>query len=77
MPSLRIHLKSSRELLGTENVNVHRILDRPTHTLEHRFRHNVNVVNSIGEVYGPEARREAWLHVLMDWRIVDVNVLEV
>jgi len=70
VPSLRVHLKASRVLLGTCNVVVHRLLDKPTYTLEHRFRHNVDVINLIGEVYGGEAKREAWLHVFMDWGLV-------
>ena len=71
MPSLRVHLKASKELLGTRNVIVHKILDNPSPTLEHRYRHNVKVVNLIGEVYGHEAKREAWLHVFMDWGLIE------
>ena len=70
MPDLRTHLKASREKLGTQNRLVHQILDQMTPTLEHRFRHTPKTVEMIGELLGEDAKREAWLHILMDWKIV-------
>jgi hypothetical protein len=71
MPDLRTHLKASKRLLGTQNPLVHRILDLPTRTLEHRFRHTPRTVAAIAELFGEDARREAWLHLFMDWGIVE------
>lgn len=70
MPNLRVHLKTSKELLGTQNPLVHQLLDAQTHTLEHRYRHIPKTVELIGETLGKEAKREAWLHIFMDWRLV-------
>ena len=70
MPSLRSHLKASREFLGTENPLVHKILDLPSPKLEHRYRHNPHTVELIGELLGDDAKREAWLHILMDWGLI-------
>lgn len=70
MPSLRIHLKASKQLLGTSNPLVHKTLDFQSPTLEHRFRHNPKTVESIAELFGEDARREAWLHIFMDWGII-------
>lgn len=70
MPSLRAHLKASKALLGTRNPLVHHILDLQSPTLEHRFRHNPKTVELIEELLGEDARREAWLHIFMDWGLV-------
>ena len=70
MPSLRTHLKASKKLLGTQYPLVHRILDYQSPTLEHRFRHNPNTVELIASLLGEDAKREAWLHIFMDWGII-------
>jgi hypothetical protein len=70
VPNLRVHLKASKSLLGTQNRLVHSILDLPTPTREHRFRHNPKTVELITELVGEEAGREAWLHIFMDWGLV-------
>lgn len=70
MPNLRIHLKASKMLLGTQEPLVHKILDFPSPTLEHRFRHNPKTVELIAELLGEDARREAWLHIFIDWGLV-------
>lgn len=75
MPSLRAHLKASKTLLGTQNPLVHQILDAQNPTLEHRYRHNPKTVELIGELLGEDAKREAWLHILMDWGLVSTSSL--
>lgn len=70
MPNRRIHLKASKELLGTKNPIVHDILDYQSPTLEHRFRHTPKTVELIATM-GKEAEREAWLHIFMDWGIIE------
>jgi hypothetical protein len=70
MPSMRVHLKASKTLLGTQNPLVHKILDFQSPTLEHRYRHNPKTVKLIAELLGEDARREAWLHIFMDWGLV-------
>lgn len=70
MPSLIIHLKASKELLGTQNTLVHQILDYQSPKLEHRYRHNPKTVQLIAELLGEDARREAWLHIFMDWGLI-------
>ena len=70
MPSLKRHLKASKELLGTANPLVHQILDSPSPKLEHRYRHNPHTVEEIGKLLGEDAEREAWLHIFMDWGLV-------
>jgi hypothetical protein len=71
VPSLRIHLKASKELLGTQTPLVHKILDYPSPTREHRYRHNPRTVQQITELLGEDAKREGWLHIFMDWGLVD------
>lgn len=70
MPSLRVHLKASKQLLGTQNRLVHRLLDYQGANLEHRYRHTPKKVEAIANLLGEEARREAWLHILMDWKLI-------
>ena len=70
MPSLRVHLKASKTFLGTQNPLVHKILDFQSPTLEHRFRHNPKTVELIAELLDEDARREAWLHIFMDWGLI-------
>lgn len=71
MPSLKEHLKASERLLGTKNPLVHQILDFPKPVREHRYRHNPSTVLLIKELLGDEAKKEAWLHLFLDWGIVD------
>jgi len=70
VPNLRTHLKASKELLGTSNPIVHKILDSQGPGLEHRYRHTPETIEAIRVLYGEEAEREAWLHILMDWQLV-------
>lgn len=70
MPNLRVHLKASKRLLGTQNPWVHQLLDYQGVNLEHRYRHTPEKVEAIVELLGEEVRREAWLHMLMDWKLI-------
>ena len=67
MPTRRIHLKASKELLGYCNPLVHDILDSYLPITEHRRTHNPGTIRLIGELLGEDAKREAWLHFLLDY----------
>lgn len=71
MPSQREHLRASKRLLGTANPLVHRIFDMPSPKREHRHRHHPETARLIGELLGFEAKREAWLHLFIDWGIIE------
>jgi hypothetical protein len=70
VPNRSSHLRASKQLLGYANPIVHDILDNQSPTLEHRYRHNPRTAHQIGEWFGKDAEREAWLHILMDWHII-------
>lgn len=70
MPRRRVHLRVSRELLGSCDPLVHEILDRGLPIAEHRRTHRPETCALIGELLGPEARREAWLHLFLDYGLV-------
>lgn len=71
MARLKDHQKISRELLGSDNILVHKILDHQSSTLEHRFRHTPKTVDQISDLLGEENRVIAWLHLLTDWHLFD------
>jgi hypothetical protein len=70
VPNRIEHLKLSRELLGYSNPLVHDILDRSLPIEEHRRTHSPETINLIGKLLGEDAKREAWLHLLADYRLV-------
>lgn len=70
MPNLRNHLKISNDLLGFSDPLVHQILDYQGRNLEHRFRHNPKICESIKEMLGENEYLEAWLHILTDWGMI-------
>ena len=71
-PSLREHLRASKELLGYSNPIVHQILDRYLPVEEHRRTHTPEYIKRIGELLGEEAKTEAWLHFFLDYKIVQL-----
>lgn len=73
MPSRRVHLRLSRELLGYCNPVVHDILDRGLPIEEHRRTHRPETMRLIGELLGKDAMREGWLHVMADYGLVKVE----
>ena len=73
MPTRRVHLRLSKELLGYSNPLVHDILDRGLPIQEHRRTHTPETVALIGRLLGDDARREAWLHLLADYGIMRIT----
>lgn len=77
MPSQKEHLRASKKLLGTSNPWVNSLMDLPSPKKEHRHRHVPETVRLIAELLGTdenlkrEIRREGWLHLFMDWGLVD------
>jgi hypothetical protein len=56
---------------------VHSIIDYPSPKTEHRHRHSPEIIRKVVEVLGEDdenakrdIRREAWLHLLMDWGVL-------
>ena len=76
MPKRSQHLKASRVILGYSNPVVHDILDRYLPIEEHRRTHTPETIAAIGDLLGPEARTEAWLHFFLDYRLLDLKLVE-
>jgi len=73
MASKREHLRASKILLGTQTPVVHELLELAVKRqgIEHGYLiSNVDSLAMIGQLLGPEAKREAVLHILQDWGIV-------
>ena len=73
MPTRRVHLKLSRDLLGYCNPLVHDILDKSLPIEEHRRTHTPETVKLIGQLLGEDAKREAWLHLFADYGLLKEN----
>jgi len=74
MPNRREHIKCAKRLLGSATPVVHTILDQNIRLFggrQHRyFTHNLDTINSIGILLGPQARKEAILHIIQDWGLI-------
>ncbi|MEW6546294.1 MAG: hypothetical protein AB1446_05175 [Bacillota bacterium] len=73
MPARREHLKAAKVLLGYCDPLVHRLMDQAPDRLGLRHRyvtHNAEYLSALEKLLGREARLEATLHLLQDWRVV-------